>query len=95
MVCVFDGWGISLGCLRLDVVLQVTEAKLKVAINGFGRIGRNFLRCARVCERIHASSTADVCSDIYICVCVCVLLLLASDPDAGRAARILQSKSSL
>ncbi|KAL9689295.1 hypothetical protein QQ045_009679 [Rhodiola kirilowii] len=23
----------------------VTEAKLKVAINGFGRIGRNFLRC--------------------------------------------------
>ena len=66
MVCVFDGWGISLGCLRLDVVLQVTEAKLKVAINGFGRIGRNFLRCARVCERIHASSTADVCSDIYI-----------------------------
>jgi uncharacterized membrane protein (UPF0127 family) len=22
-----------------------TEAKLKVAINGFGRIGRNFLRC--------------------------------------------------
>nr|ABD37965.1 glyceraldehyde-3-phosphate dehydrogenase subunit B [Mesostigma viride] len=24
---------------------QVTEAKLKVAINGFGRIGRNFLRC--------------------------------------------------
>ena len=24
---------------------QVTEAKLKVAINGFGRIGRNFVRC--------------------------------------------------
>eukprot|EP00232_Nephroselmis_pyriformis_P001821 CAMPEP_0182911038 /NCGR_PEP_ID=MMETSP0034_2-20130328/36664_1 /TAXON_ID=156128 /ORGANISM="Nephroselmis pyriformis, Strain CCMP717" /LENGTH=425 /DNA_ID=CAMNT_0025047483 /DNA_START=38 /DNA_END=1315 /DNA_ORIENTATION=- len=24
---------------------QVTEAKLRVAINGFGRIGRNFLRC--------------------------------------------------
>jgi len=24
---------------------QVTEAKIKVAINGFGRIGRNFLRC--------------------------------------------------
>jgi len=24
---------------------RVTEAKLKVAINGFGRIGRNFLRC--------------------------------------------------
>lgn len=23
----------------------VTEAKIKVAINGFGRIGRNFLRC--------------------------------------------------
>jgi len=23
----------------------VVEAKLKVAINGFGRIGRNFLRC--------------------------------------------------
>ena len=23
----------------------MTEAKLKVAINGFGRIGRNFLRC--------------------------------------------------
>lgn len=23
----------------------ITEAKLKVAINGFGRIGRNFLRC--------------------------------------------------
>lgn len=23
----------------------VTVAKLKVAINGFGRIGRNFLRC--------------------------------------------------
>lgn len=24
---------------------QETSAKLKVAINGFGRIGRNFLRC--------------------------------------------------
>ena len=24
---------------------QVTSAKVKVAINGFGRIGRNFLRC--------------------------------------------------
>merc|ERR1719478_340184 len=24
---------------------QVTEAKIKVAINGFGRIGRNFVRC--------------------------------------------------
>lgn len=23
----------------------VTEAKIKVAINGFGRIGRNFIRC--------------------------------------------------
>jgi glyceraldehyde-3-phosphate dehydrogenase/erythrose-4-phosphate dehydrogenase len=23
----------------------VTDAKLKVAINGFGRIGRNFVRC--------------------------------------------------
>lgn len=26
-------------------VRAVTEAKVKVAINGFGRIGRNFLRC--------------------------------------------------
>jgi hypothetical protein len=25
--------------------VQVTDAKLKVAINGFGRIGRNFVRC--------------------------------------------------
>lgn len=41
--------------LQLHVLLKVgssggykkgvTEAKLKVAINGFGRIGRNFLRC--------------------------------------------------
>ena len=25
--------------------VTVSEKKLKVAINGFGRIGRNFLRC--------------------------------------------------
>merc|ERR1719455_3771 len=30
---------------RATATRQVTEAKLKVAINGFGRIGRNFLRC--------------------------------------------------
>jgi glyceraldehyde-3-phosphate dehydrogenase (NADP+) (phosphorylating) len=28
-----------------NAVRAPAEAKLKVAINGFGRIGRNFLRC--------------------------------------------------
>ena len=30
---------------RATATRQVTQAKMKVAINGFGRIGRNFLRC--------------------------------------------------
>ena len=30
---------------RASATRQVTNAKVKVAINGFGRIGRNFLRC--------------------------------------------------
>ena len=42
---------LSLGCARVQVATSggprraPAEAKLKVAINGFGRIGRNFLRC--------------------------------------------------
>ena len=40
----------NLGCKLLQTARAVlvkgeTVAKLKVAINGFGRIGRNFLRC--------------------------------------------------
>merc|ERR1712127_550937 len=31
--------------VKAAAVNTVTEAKIKVAINGFGRIGRNFLRC--------------------------------------------------
>jgi len=31
--------------VKVAAVNTVTEAKIKVAINGFGRIGRNFLRC--------------------------------------------------
>merc|ERR1711966_375466 len=31
--------------VKAAAVNTVTEAKVKVAINGFGRIGRNFLRC--------------------------------------------------
>jgi len=31
--------------VKAAAINTVTEAKVKVAINGFGRIGRNFVRC--------------------------------------------------
>ena len=31
--------------VRACATRRVTTSKVKVAINGFGRIGRNFLRC--------------------------------------------------
>mmetsp|Transcript_24577 Transcript_24577/g.60397 ORF Transcript_24577/g.60397 Transcript_24577/m.60397 type:complete len:383 (+) Transcript_24577:84-1232(+) len=37
--------GNSVSVVKAATVNTVTEAKVKVAINGFGRIGRNFLRC--------------------------------------------------
>mmetsp|Transcript_24576 Transcript_24576/g.60391 ORF Transcript_24576/g.60391 Transcript_24576/m.60391 type:complete len:384 (+) Transcript_24576:84-1235(+) len=37
--------GNSVSVVKAATVNTVTEAKVKVAINGFGRIGRNFVRC--------------------------------------------------
>jgi len=51
---------------------EVTQAKLKVAINGFGRIGRNFVRCL---ESRGPDAIMELVANINLCFCHTVLCL--------------------